>query len=221
MTRYLRTALPLMILLTALANCGPAEDGQDSSRDPFKASGEVPRSVELTVGSTPVGEAEVWAYPDGEDLGNFLVPVYELTASGIDDTGTAVTQTVKVLRFGVEKKGDESPHIVGLADQQTHVIKAWIPTYTVHSADSPEKGAWQVKGNYLIHDGPDDDTELFATLGCIEIMGPQGFIKFNDLILSLSGLSSGSRAEQLPAIGRAGQMSITYVEAEPPPLKPL
>jgi hypothetical protein len=53
----------------------------------------------------------------------------------------------------------------------------------------------------LIHDGPDDATQLFATIGCIEIMGRQGFAKFNDLIISLSGPQEKNRTEQLLAIG--------------------
>ena len=60
---------------------------------------------------------------------------------------------------------------------------------------------------------------MFASIGCIEIMGPRGFVKFNDLILSLSGSSAGSREEQLLEIGSAGQMSITYEEAVRPSLK--
>lgn len=77
--------------------------------------------------------------------------------------------------------------MVGLADHQTHIIKAWLPNYRVHSARSQENRAWQVYGNFLIHDGPDNPTELFATIGCVEVMGYRGFVKFNDLIISLSG----------------------------------
>jgi hypothetical protein len=99
------------------------------------------------------------------------------------------------------------------------MIKAWIPTYRVHSALSPENGAWQVYDNFLIHDGPDNPTELFATIGCIEVMGNRGFVKFNDLIISLSGPKAASRPEQLLEIGRAGRMSITYESATRPSLK--
>jgi hypothetical protein len=109
--------------------------------------------------------------------------------------------------------------VVGLAEFQTHVIKAWLPDYRVHSAASPENGAWQVYGNFLIHDGPDNPREIFATIGCIEIMGPQGFIRFNDLVSALSGPKATNRAQQLIEIGGAGQMSITYAKASRPPLK--
>ena len=177
------------------------------------------RRVIITVGKAPVGEARTWAYPEGSSLGYYLVPIYKLTVSGTDDRGGLVQETFEVLRFGVQCKDGRTAQVVGLADQQTHQIKAWIPTYRVHSAASPENGAWQVYGNFLIHDGPDDPTEVFATIGCIEIMGRQGFVKFNDLILSLSGAAAGSRDGQLRQIGQAGQMVITYEKAVRPPLK--
>jgi len=109
--------------------------------------------------------------------------------------------------------------VVGLADHQTHIIKAWLPNYRVHSARSQENRAWQVYGNFLIHDGPDNPTELFATIGCVEVMGYRGFVKFNDLIISLSGPKATSRDQQLIEIGRAARMSITYERASRPPLK--
>ena len=102
-----------------------------------------------------------------------------------------------------------------MADQQTHTIKAWLPHYTVHSAHSREKGAWQVYNNFLIHDGPDDPKkEIYASIGCIEICnGPQGFDRFNDLIISLSGSKKQNRASQLQEIGAAKIITITYQKA--------
>jgi hypothetical protein len=47
--------------------------------------------------------------------------------------------------------------------------------------------AWQVFGNFLTHDGPDNAPELFASIGYVEVMGPQGFVRFNNLIIALSG----------------------------------
>jgi len=55
------------------------------------------------------------------------------------------TRDFEAIRFGVMKKGAASARVVGLSDQQTHTIKLWLPDYTVHSANSPEKGAWQVE----------------------------------------------------------------------------
>ncbi len=86
------------------------------------------------------------------------------------------------------------------------------------SAPSVEDGAWQVYGNFLIHDGPDSATEIFATIGCIEIMGPSGFVKFNELIINLSGPRATTRDAQLAEIGRAGNMIIRYDAAARPAL---
>jgi hypothetical protein len=148
-----------------------------------------------------------------------LIATYKLTVAGTDSDRKPVTATFSVFRFGVESKDGRTAHVVGLADQQTHAIKAWDPTYRVHSARSPENGAWQVYGNFLIHDGPDNDTELFATIGCVEIMGPQGFSKFNNLLISLMDPPGSNDDQKLAAIGRSGQLKITYERATRPPLK--
>lgn len=171
------------------------------------------------MGAKPLRDQQTWAYPYGERLGRFLIPVYDCLVEGTDDAGTAVRERFDVLRFGVHCPDGKTAGVVGLANQQTHTIKAWLPHYRVHSARSPENGAWQVYKDFLIHDGPDDATEIFATIGCVEIMGRQGFVKFNDLIIALSGCSPGARDEQLHEIGRAGSMSITYARAARPALK--
>lgn len=177
------------------------------------------RKVMMGVGGAPQGEVKTWAYPAGQSLGVYVVPVYTLTVSGTAGNGRSVREQFNVLRFGVQSTNGKTASCVGLAEYQSHKIKSWIPTYRVHSASSKENGAWQVYGNFLIHDGPDDDTELFASIGCIEIMGRQGFVKFNDLILSLAGSTAPSRAAQLAEIGRSGLLSITYERAVRPTLK--
>ena len=177
------------------------------------------RPIELVVGSRRKGRAITFGYPDGGDY--YTIPTYELTATGTDDSGRSVSRIFEVLRFGVQKKSSEPARVVGLADRQTHVIKAWLPTYSVHSARSVELGAWQVYGNFLIHDGPDNlATEVYASIGCIEICnGPFGFNVFNDFLISLAGSTAGSAAGKLAEIGRARNMSITYLSASRPPLE--
>ena len=179
------------------------------------------RTVQMTVGSKPIGKAKTWAYPDGKFLGVYSIPTYELTVSGTNAGGRKVQQTFEVLRFGIHFKiGFGAPQIVGLADKQTHVIDAWLPDYNVHSARSVEMGAWHVYKSFLIHDGPDDpNTEIYATIGCIEICnGLRGFDQFNDFLISLSGPTARDRANQLLEIGRARKMSISYVRATRPAL---
>jgi hypothetical protein len=183
----------------------------------------VTRKVKILVGGTQIGKQITWAYPEGGpeggNLGDYLVPVYQCDVIGVDDSGVKNRKSFKVLRFGVHCTDSRTAAVVGLADYQTYVIKRWIPTYSPHSAQSTEAGAWQVYKNYLIHDGPDDETEKFATAGCIEIMGPRGFIRFNDLIISLSGPKAKSRKDQLHEIAKHGNLSITYESAVRPPLE--
>jgi hypothetical protein len=178
------------------------------------------RPVALTVGGTPVGESKTWPYPKGDHHDYYLIPVYEMTVEGTDNGGKAAKETIKVLRFGVQSEDGKTAKIVGLAEKQTHVIKARDPTYPVHSASSGENGGWQVFDNYLIHDGPDGpDDEVFATIGCIEIMGLQGFTKFNDLLIRLVNPPGANRSQKLAAIGGSRMMTITYLPAVRPSLK--
>ncbi len=177
------------------------------------------RPVALNVSATPIGTARTWAYPAGQSLGVFVLPTYRLRISGKDDKNTPVVQHFEVFRFGVQCNDGITARVVGLADQQVHRIKTWIPTYRVHSAPSKEDGAWQVYGNFLIHDGPDGPADgLYASIGCIEVMGRQGFFRLNSLLISLCGPTSSNRADQLAEIGRSGKLTITYDRATRPPL---
>jgi len=179
------------------------------------------RRVKMVVGSAPMGSALTWAYPAGRDHGIYSIPTYPLKVAGTDEAGTKVERTFEVFRFGVQGKSrHSSPRVVGLANFQTHVIKSWLPHYTVHSASSVEKGAWQVYGNFLIHDGPDDPkTQVYASIGCVEICnGPRGFDAFNDFLIGLSGPTAATRAERLVQIGRAKTLEITYLKASRPSL---
>jgi len=179
------------------------------------------RDIRIYVGGSVVGQQKTRGYPAGSQSKLFWIPVYPCIVAGHINNGQSISERFNVLRFGVYNPDGRSPRVVGLADQQTHVIKNWLPDYMVHSATSQENGAWQVYDSFLIHDGPDNSSEIFATIGCIEIMGPRGFIRFNDLIIALSGLlgSSSSRNSQLHQIGRSGKLSITYQRAVRPSLK--
>ncbi|MBI3560820.1 MAG: hypothetical protein HY080_03795, partial [Gammaproteobacteria bacterium] len=126
------------------------------------------RKIGLLVGNKPVGVARTWAYPNGDSRVHFRIPLYHLTVSGLLDNSTPDQRVFDVLRFGVTKEASKTqPHVVGLAELQTHTIQSWQPTYKVHSAATAEIGAWQVYANFLIHDGPDEPTLLpvYATIG--------------------------------------------------------
>lgn len=179
------------------------------------------RNIKLTVGGTVIGHAQTWSYPESDGK-VYLIPTYQFTVEGKTDDGSAQTMKYEVFRFGVMRKTKTAkPTVVGLADYQTHKIKAWLPDYSVHSASSEEMGAWQVYGNFLIHDGPDDpEKELYASIGCVEVCrGPAGFDKLNDFIIQLSGSKKSTRAEKLREIGFSGKMSITYIKAARPSLQ--
>jgi len=179
------------------------------------------KEVRILVGNAIVGRQRTWGFPKGDPNELFWIPIYPCTVTGTNVQGQPVSKTFNVLRFGVHNPDGRFPRVVGLADQQRYIIKDWLPDYKVHSAPSLEDGAWHVKDNFLIHDGPDNPSEIYATIGCIEVMGLQGFVRFNDLILALSGLpaSSASRNRQLGQIGRSGKLSITYQRATHPPLE--
>lgn len=177
------------------------------------------RKVNLVVGGRRIGEALTWAYPNGRALGYFKTPVYEMSVNGVNGAGQTISRHFNVLRFGVQSKDGASARVVGLAQQQVHIIKAWLPHYKVHSATSDENGGWQVYGNFLIHDGPDHELEVFATIGCIEVMGPSGFVQFNNLLIALTGTTGATRDEKLDAIARAGKLEIRYEAAARPELK--
>jgi hypothetical protein len=178
------------------------------------------RDISMTVGATVLDTGITWAYPAG---GNALyrIPIYKLTVEGVKNSGAASTAEFQVFRFGVKQDVGQSPKVVGLADQQTHIIEMWLPEYKVHSQVSAEIGAWKVYDSFLVHDGPDNPqstTKPFATVGCIELCGPAQFDALNAFIISLSGLTSGTTADKLNAIGNSGKLVITYVEATRPPL---
>ena len=186
------------------------------------------RNIKISIGSKPIGTAVTWTYPN--DNGQlYEIPIYEMTVTGTDDAGNEVENKFNVLRFGVTKKTSNSPpQVVGLAQKQSHKIKAWLPNYSVHSSGASadaEAGAWQVYGNFLIHDGPDnpkDVSQPYATIGCIEVCGgPQGFVQFNNLLISLSGSQKSTRQQKLAEIGSSGTITISYEAATRPPVKKL
>ena len=176
--------------------------------------------VDIEVGATPIGHARTWAYPDGAPTVHYKIPTYRVTVSGKDSSGNPQKTDFEAFRFGVQKEGTTGPRVVGLANAQTHTIKAWIPDYSVHSARSTERGAWQVYGSFLIHDGPDSPhSQVYASIGCVEICnGPAGFNLFNDFIISLANPSATDRARQLLEIGKSGKLVVAYLQATRPPL---
>jgi hypothetical protein len=75
-----------------------------------------------------------------------------------------------------------------------------------------------VYGNFLIHDDPDDPhRQVHASIGYVEICGgPNGFVKFNNYLIELSGPASTIRAEQLKEIGAAVTCLLNMRKRSPP-----
>lgn len=114
------------------------------------------REIHLRVGATPLGIAYTWSYPNSNGR-VYVVPTYGLTVKGYNDAHLPSERTFEVLRFGVHRtQANLTPRVVGVSSQHRYVIRRWLPNYKVHSFHSREDGAWQVHGNYLIHDGPDN-----------------------------------------------------------------
>ena len=177
------------------------------------------RPVLLVVGGTPIGNGKTWAYPAGESLGTFIVPIYNLDMIGTDENNNKIKFSYSVYRFGMHCSDGKTAKVVGLAEKQEHVIKSWIPTYSVHSSTSIEDGAWQVYDNFLIHDGPDNpnsNSGLYASIGCIEILGKNKFNDFNDKIIQLAAPQFKSRTQNLISIAATKSLKIRYEKADRP-----
>jgi hypothetical protein len=188
------------------------------------------RKIGIRLYSEIAGKAVVWAYPrddapENEDSPLYEVPTYKMIATGTDERSRDMKREFEVIRFGVHQKTTkDTPSVVGLSKEQEYVIKKWLPHYAVHSAESEERGAWQVYNDFLVHDGPDDPLdkkEPFASIGCVEICGSKGFTQFNDFLISISGATAVSPEKKLIEIADNGIITMYFDAAIRPKLKPI
>lgn len=177
------------------------------------------RDIKLTVGNEIKSYGILKSYPvnDGK---KYKMPLYILTIEGKDDAGDKQSKEFNIFRFGIHKPNENSQaKVVGLADKQIHKIKKYKHDYELHSAGNASNGAWVVWKTFYIHDGADDpQNEAYGTIGCVEVCDIDGFIKFNDFIITLSGSTKTERDAKLIEIGASGKMVITYLKANRPPL---
>lgn len=182
------------------------------------------RNIKLTVGNVIKGHGILKSYPVN-DLKSYRMPLYTLTVEGTDDSDKKQSKDFNIFRFGIHKPLKTSPaKVVGLADQQTHIVKKYKHDYRLHSVEgtpyNASDGAWVVWKTFYIHDGADDpQTEAFGTIGCVEVCDPDGFIKLNDFIISLSGSTKTTKTDKLIEIGASGKMKVTYLRTTRPPLE--
>lgn len=188
------------------------------------------RKITIDVTDETMATAVVWGYPRDDvpedDTGPlYEVPTYKLIVRGTMDNGQPAKREFEAIRFGVQQQTTKhQPRVVGLAKEQTHTVKKWLAHYAVHSAESEERGAWQVIGEFLIHDGPDnprDKDDPYASIGCVELCGRRGFTIFNEYLQSISGSKQSGEQAKLREIGESGSLSVHYQAASRPKLKPL
>ena len=76
---------------------------------------------------------------------------------------------------------------------------------------------------FLIHDGADPSeggpAYRSASNGCIKLLGHNGFTKFNNFLISLSGSTKTTRSEQLLDISNANIIKLVVQSAVAPQLK--
>lgn len=182
------------------------------------------KSIDITIGGDPVGWGYTWGYPHGDGKKLYRIPIYKVFVK--EKTATTAARAFDAYRFGVQQKLGAIPHVVGLADAQSYVVQGWIENYPPHDTHAAvERGAWHIKDNYLIHDGPDEpqstESHVFATIGCISICGPNMFTEFCDYLVSISGATGADRAKKLASLGGAKIVSVNFLKAERPTLDPV
>lgn len=185
------------------------------------------RRVDVTISGDPITDAngEVqYGYVSGYGSENiYEVPLYKATVKGTNNEGDEVEESFTVVRFGVTDKKGKTPFTNGLADQQTHISRAWLDDYLERQSYRPtvSKGAWFVYGNFLLHDGTDYPTNsrmAWATDGCVEFCGVGKFDRFNELIVELSGTTLTGDAAKAE-IAKQEVLYVTFQKAKRPAVK--
>lgn len=198
---------------------GIGEDGKDNL---------TLRKAKLTVTNKIVGKAYVSGYlhPSKGGIGRtddqFEVPLYKMTLEGMDSNGKKQIREFEVIRFGVQQAKTGAPAtVVGLRDEQTHVMKRWRSEY-LEQDDGTYTGAWTVYGGWLLHEGADDPIKsAWGAVGCVEVCGNNQFERMNWLIRVFSGTKKQEEAAYQEII-RKGLLSIHYEKVKKrPPLIPV
>lgn len=198
-------------------NSGNSGEGSGSSGGPGivvippdENPGDLIRPVIVLITGQTNGTAIV--VPGKKILEYYRVPLYEVYVNGMDSNKRPALASFLAIRFGVMRYGDGHTGVVGLSQTQKYVVKNYFPDKYYRPNGRMEAGAWQVSGNYLIHDGPDDNSQTMSAFGCIELYGPGAFGEFNRTLLALSGASSEIELAQ------SGKLTVMYAAAEIPPL---
>lgn len=158
--------------------------------------------ITMTVGNTPTGTAYVRGYPndvrDEQGLGIiYQVPTYDLTVSGTDANGNAVSRNFTVLRYGVYNNKN-GPSVVGVNSGTYNLT--WGTMSQLGQALHVDGAG---NGKVWVHAGPVYLDRPVGANGCVELCGPGAWTGFKTFV---GGLGNGP-------------MTITFMPAVAPPLQ--
>jgi hypothetical protein len=141
----------------------------------------------------------------------YEVPLYKVILSGtleIEDIKLNISSDFKAYRFGVHMEDEnDNPKMVGFQEAQSYYLN-WDYITTM-------KGfAWRVTEGWFLHKGPDDPlTQIYGSIGCIEICGKGEWNRFNDYVKWFTGSNDENE------ISKNKLLRINYEKAIKPNLK--
>ncbi len=170
------------------------------------------RKVNIFISNVTQGDAHISSYPDNQKSKKikYKVPLYIVNVEGVNHNGTRVSEVFNAVRFGVHKPyGSDRIRVVGLSDDQTH-------TLTWDNISTMTENAWRVYDGFFIHPGPDYPmSQVFGSIGCVEICGVGEWDRFNETILNLTG------AKDEYEVSDNKLLTAEYQSATRPPLTPV
>lgn len=192
------------------------------------------RKVTITLSNKIVGHYEARSYPHDDINGNgkielYKVPLYEITITGVDDSGKNTTFTHKAPRFMPYWNNPKSPDShyktigwvnSGLSQARTITVERYIRDYEVRNRYSPGRGAIVMKDSFYIHAGPATESDVgFGSAGCVEIIG--NYDTFKAQIASLSGIKSAFADDAIARLVQDRKLVVIINSAAVPDIKRL
>ncbi|MEL6671126.1 MAG: hypothetical protein AAFR61_03010 [Bacteroidota bacterium] len=188
------------------------------------------RTLTIIISNKPTGETyHARSYPHDDRNNNGLielygVPVYKvfLVVKG------KPRKEWRALRFmpywnnpkAPEKKYKSRGWVNAGLSGKIHrkVVERYFPKYGVQNRYSPHQGAIQIRGNYLIHSGPQKLSEAgWGAAGCVEIVGD--FSKFKQDIRDLAEVKVPDVDRALTRMVNRGKLLLTIQPARAPRIR--
>ncbi|WP_417786544.1 hypothetical protein [Tenacibaculum sp.] len=161
------------------------------------------KKVEVIVTNEKEGLAKITSYPYRPDKKRYEVPLYKVHVKNVE---TKHIHEFKAIRFGVKRTKAKEAHVVGLQDEQEHVLQ-WNYITTMREM------AWRVYSGFFIHRDSANPLVGFGSIGCVEICGVGEWNRFNTLIKQITECS---REEE---VGSKELAKVIYKKATRPKLK--